>query len=208
MVELTRKDREKAEHRRLLLEAAEKVFAQKGFHAATVHEIAELAEFSVGYLYNQFENKTDLFLELVDMRAAEYIADVEERLSREEGIAGKVRTAIAAKLGFFRQHKQFFLIFTHLVTQDRTEGPVAMSERCGRRYHDYMARLAAIFAEGIAEGLFAEADPMALVLCMEGMTNSIIAYWVHGGGKEEEAATPELVQKVFLEGILARGDRE
>jgi len=207
MSELSRKDREKAEHRRLILEAAEKVFAQKGFHAATVHEIAELAEFSVGYLYNQFKGKTDLFLKLVDMRAAQYMADVEERLSREEDIVGKVRTAIAAKLEFFRQRRQFFLIFTHLVAVERGEGPVAMSQKCRERYRSYMGHLADIFAEGIAEGVFIDADPMMLVLCMEGMTNGIIAHWVHGGGKES-AATPEMVQQVFLEGVLARGDRE
>ncbi len=207
MRQLSRRDREKAEHRGLILEAAEQVFAQKGFHAATVHEIAELAEFSVGYLYNQFQNKTDLFLQLVDMRAAEYVADVEERLSRKEDAVEKVRTAIAAKLGFFRQQKQFFLIFTHLVAEERAEGPIAMSERCRDRYRDYMARLAGIFADGIAEGVFIDADPMTLVLCMEGMTNSIIAYWIHGGGKEEAAGTPELVQKIFLEGVLARGGR-
>lgn len=207
MSELSRKEREKAEHRRLMLEAAEAIFAQKGFRSATVHEIAERAEFSVGYLYNLFENKTDIFAELVDMRAAEYIAGVEERLSRQQDIVEKVRTAIAAKLDFFRQHEQFFLIFTHLVLEDGAEGPVAMPEKCRRRYRDYMAHLSGIFADGVRRGVFADADPMALVLCMEGMTNSVIAYWVHSGGKEMRGAAPEFIQKVLLEGILAEGSR-
>ena len=142
MTELSRKEREKAEHRRAILEAAEVVFAQKGFHSATVHEIAERAEFSVGYLYNMFQSKTDIFTELVDMRAAEYIADVEKRLRRQEDPLAKVRTAISAKLDFFGRHEQFFLIFAHLATEERVEGPVSMPEKCRLRYEGHMARLA------------------------------------------------------------------
>ncbi|MEY2448468.1 MAG: hypothetical protein QOH79_1944, partial [Acidimicrobiaceae bacterium] len=40
-----------------LLDAAEEVFGQKGFHDATLKEVAELAEFSVGSVYSFFENK-------------------------------------------------------------------------------------------------------------------------------------------------------
>jgi DNA-directed RNA polymerase specialized sigma24 family protein len=39
-----------------LLDAAEEVFGRKGFHATTLKEIAELAEFSVGSVYSFFDN--------------------------------------------------------------------------------------------------------------------------------------------------------
>ncbi len=206
MTELTRREREKAQHRKLMLEAAEVVFAQKGFHSATVHEVAELAEFSVGYMYNLFESKKDLFFELVDMRAAQYIAGVEERLARQEDPVEKVRTAIAAKLDFFTAHKQFFVIFSHMAAEDRAEGPVGLSEKCRLRYRDYMAHLADIFAEGVRQGVFIDVDPAAVVACMEGMTNAVIGQWVHSGGEEIEVATPEVIQRILLEGILAGGN--
>ena len=43
-----------------LLDAAEEVFGRRGFHDASIKEIAELAEFSVGSVYTFFENKDDL----------------------------------------------------------------------------------------------------------------------------------------------------
>ncbi|HMG44699.1 MAG TPA: helix-turn-helix domain-containing protein, partial [Acidimicrobiales bacterium] len=38
-----------------LLDAAEEVFGRKGFHEATLKEVAELAEFSVGSVYSFFD---------------------------------------------------------------------------------------------------------------------------------------------------------
>jgi AcrR family transcriptional regulator len=62
--------------RERLIEAATKVVARRGFHAATVDEIAEEAGFSVGALYSNFEGKDDLFLAVFDGHLRWY----EERL--------------------------------------------------------------------------------------------------------------------------------
>ncbi|MHC4592864.1 MAG: TetR/AcrR family transcriptional regulator [Planctomycetota bacterium] len=207
MTQLTRKEREKAEHRREILEAAEAVFAQKGFHEAGVQEIAGRAEFSVGYLYNLFEHKTDLYTQLIDMRAEQFISDVEERLRREEDIVAKVRTAIAARLEFFKRHERFFLIFAQLRTGERVEGPVALPENTRRLYGKYMSMLSGIFAEGIRRGLFVDVEPTLLVQCMEGMINSAVTSWIFSGGKDSSIAEAEVLQGILFRGILAGGDR-
>src|SRR3954470_14108559 len=49
-----------------LVAAATKVVASRGFHAATVDEIAREAGFSVGALYSNFDGKDDLFLAVFD----------------------------------------------------------------------------------------------------------------------------------------------
>ena len=54
--------------RRHLLEAAAIVFAQKGFHAATLDEVAAAAGFTKGAVYSNFKSKDDLFLALFDDR--------------------------------------------------------------------------------------------------------------------------------------------
>ena len=204
MSSLTRKEREKAEHRRLVLEAAEAVFARKGYHEATVQEIAEGAEFSVGSIYNLFESKTGILAELIAMRTDEFSADVEARMGRQQDVLGKVRAAIAAKLDFFRRHQQFFLIFGPFRERDRLGHAPGLPEALRQHYWDYLSRLADIFAEGIREGAFVAEEPMALALCMEGMTNAAIAYWVHSGGRGQ-LADPEVIQRVFLRGALAEG---
>ena len=48
-----------------ILDAAEQVFAAKGYVGATVREIADEAEFSVGSVYSFFDNKDELSLTLL-----------------------------------------------------------------------------------------------------------------------------------------------
>lgn len=54
--------------RGLLLDAAEKVFASRGFNGVSVEEVAEEAGFSKGAVYSNFGGKDDLFLALLDRR--------------------------------------------------------------------------------------------------------------------------------------------
>ena len=63
---LTRREREKAQHHQEILDAAVKVFAEKGFHAATLDEIAQEAEFSKAALYLYFSNKEDLLYNILN----------------------------------------------------------------------------------------------------------------------------------------------
>ena len=58
----------KARTREQLLDAAARVFAQKGLAGASVEEIAESAGYSTGALYSNFDSKEQLFLELLSAR--------------------------------------------------------------------------------------------------------------------------------------------
>ena len=59
----------KARTRELLLSAAARTFARKGFAGASVDEIAEAAGYTVGALYSNFGSKERLFVELMRSRA-------------------------------------------------------------------------------------------------------------------------------------------
>jgi AcrR family transcriptional regulator len=65
----------KARTRTLLLEAAARVFARKGYAGASVEEIAESAGFSTGALYSNFASKDELFIELLSSRGGSRLAE-------------------------------------------------------------------------------------------------------------------------------------
>jgi AcrR family transcriptional regulator len=73
---LTREDKRQANRARIL-QGARKVFGRRGYHGATIEEIADEAGLSNGAIYYNFENKEDLFLALLDEWRAELIQDVE-----------------------------------------------------------------------------------------------------------------------------------
>jgi AcrR family transcriptional regulator len=76
-------------NRGLVLAAARRVFLARGYHAATLDEIADEAGFSRGVVQSRFGNKADLFLALleerIDERAAQN-AQLAEGLTGAEGM--------------------------------------------------------------------------------------------------------------------------
>ncbi len=76
-------------NRALVLDAARRIFLARGYHAATLDEIADEAGFSRGVVQSRFGNKADLFLALLEERIAERAtqnARLAEGLSGAEGM--------------------------------------------------------------------------------------------------------------------------
>ncbi|MGP8060927.1 MAG: TetR/AcrR family transcriptional regulator [Acidimicrobiales bacterium] len=69
-------ERRRLQTRRHLLAAAAQVFGERGFHGATLEQVAAAAGFTKGAVYSNFESKEDLFLAL----AEEHVNEVLERV--------------------------------------------------------------------------------------------------------------------------------
>ena len=204
----SRKEREREVRRREVLESAEEVFAEKGFHDATVQEIAERAEFAVGTIYKMFEGKIAIYQELVEMRAREYVDQARAIIEQLDDPREKVGAIIAAKLRFFDERRRFFRIFALAASLQRSTQPQCMSEKGHQIYADYIGTVAGVFAEGIKEGVFVETDPLLLALVVEGTTNCVIARAIHTDGERPPETTPESIQQVLLHGILSERGRQ
>lgn len=72
-----------------ILDAAEQVFAENGFHRATTKAIAEQAGISEGTIYNYFENKVDLLVGI--MTRLTRLEMLEEELSAEAAAAFQIK---------------------------------------------------------------------------------------------------------------------
>jgi AcrR family transcriptional regulator len=93
--EFDRRDR-KARTRALLLEAAARVYARRGFDGATLDEVAAEAGFTKGAVYSHFGSKENLLLALsAQQRAAQLAEQLElfdrDRASPERPLAGSAR---------------------------------------------------------------------------------------------------------------------
>jgi AcrR family transcriptional regulator len=78
------RDEQVERNRRLLLEAARRVFLARGYASASVDAIAEEAGFSKGVVYSHFDSKADMFLALLEARISER-AEQNEQLAEQLG---------------------------------------------------------------------------------------------------------------------------
>ena len=78
-----RRKREKEMRKSSIIDAAEKVFFQKGFEAATMDDVAEKAELSKGTLYLYFSSKEDLYMAITH-RSFEIMIDLFQKAVNEQ----------------------------------------------------------------------------------------------------------------------------
>src|SRR5262245_39035003 len=76
-----RRERERQETRKRLLDAARELFVELGYDAVTMRKVAEKAEYSATAIYHHFEDKKALLRELCDQ-------DFGELAKRFVGFAG------------------------------------------------------------------------------------------------------------------------
>jgi AcrR family transcriptional regulator len=81
---MSRKETQERTRERVVAAAA-KVFARRGYHRATVDEIASEAGFTIGALYSNFSGKEDLFLAIADRQVKERVAEVTAMGDAAEG---------------------------------------------------------------------------------------------------------------------------
>jgi TetR/AcrR family fatty acid metabolism transcriptional regulator len=93
-----------------LLHAARTVFAQKGFHDATIEEIAEAAQVAKGTVYLYYKSKKELYLEALRFGIEILNQELETRSTQPGTFEEKLRRLTASKLAFFDANRDFFRI--------------------------------------------------------------------------------------------------
>ncbi len=73
-----------------ILNAAMKLFTEKGFHASSMAELAKEAGMSVGHIYHYFENKDAIIEAIVDKDVAEVMVVMDEFSRAEDPVAAMI----------------------------------------------------------------------------------------------------------------------
>ena len=146
MARLTRAER-RQQTRARLLDAAGEVFARRGFHAATVDEVADAAGYTKGAVYSNFANKDELVLALLDERVAAQLEQIEALYAIESSeelraaMRGRTEQEFAAARDFGVLMAEFSLY--------AMRHPAAQAE-LAKRYRQLRGRLAELITERYA----------------------------------------------------------
>jgi AcrR family transcriptional regulator len=199
-----RKQRERRQHREEILSAALGLFADKGYHDVSMHEIADAAEFATGTLYNFFRSKEDLFFELLAscaegglaliLPALEGPGDERQRLARFIRLHERIAVEQAAGIRLFLRESRGGHLRGPRVEAKEKE----IDERV-------ISRLSAVIAAGVRKGLFNAVDPVVTAKCLSATLESMILADPQAADLKGDLRK---VEAVFFRGIVKSSARK
>ncbi|MGH7281944.1 MAG: TetR/AcrR family transcriptional regulator [Polyangiaceae bacterium] len=189
-------------YRNAILDAAEQIFAERGFHAARIQDIAERGGFAVGTVYKHFEQKEDVLRALMVERMDNMQAALEEREGDPPGFEDKLVVKLGRLFGYVEMHRAFYRIALEngLFGVVSTGSPLDEKDRV--KLGAFKTRMADLIHEGIDEGILANAEPGLLSSLLFGTVRAFSMGAFELGESPEEKA--RLIVDLFMNGAKKR----
>ncbi len=198
----SRREREKALRRELVLQAAERVFGRRPFHESTMQMVAAEAELGMQSLYEQFPSKQALYEAVVLQRAHTFQARLEEELERVSDPVEQLTAAARLRARMFTETPAFLPVYLAEVMRSNWGVQSRSSRRISRVIRATWRRLEEIAARAIAENRVREEDPAFLVhLFHDALTAALYARRKHP--EEDIEKCVERAMRAFLHGTAA-----
>ena len=100
----------KTNKKNLILNTSQKLFAQFGLTKVTTDEIAREASVSKATIYKYFDNKNEIFQDIVQIEFAQLLTAITEAVDRETTVTGKFRAHLLTKIENLRNLINFYRV--------------------------------------------------------------------------------------------------
>jgi len=142
----TIRDEQRALTRARLLDAARRVFARRGYHGASLDEIAREAGATTGAIYSNFAGKEDLFLALFEEHVASQNRKYREIFNRGQNLEERSRGGADDWMAFLHDEPDSFPLMIEFWSY------AIRDPKLRRRYAARLAAFRQTFAELIEQG--------------------------------------------------------
>ena len=170
----SKREKQKEERRKQILEAALLVFSQRGFHATNVSDVAAQAGVSQGTIYWYFESKEELFTAALLSFFEDFEQEMVTTLDACESASEKLRALGKSMEDFAEGAAGLLMLFLGYWASSPNR------EEMGRFWVDLLVEfkdtLAGIIEEGIKNGEFKPVDAESLVWALMAAYDGLAAY--------------------------------
>ncbi len=201
-------------YRQLVLEAAERVFARKGYDEARIGEIAEQSGISLQTLYSVFPGKADIYRAIQESGDEALHAGALDAARKERDPLAALLAGLRSTTLYFLEHPDFLRMRLH---GGFTWGTEAMAASNVGRTESWRAAFELLLGACelcVNDGLFVGRPPELIARTILSMQQVELAHWLQGGMEGDLArvardleAQVERAFRVDLDGMEGRSDR-
>jgi AcrR family transcriptional regulator len=175
-------------YRELVLDSAERVFSERGFHASRMEEVAAEAGVSLSTVYAAFPSKRALFDALHETRGRAFLARLEPALSAGEPALVCLRRAVASFVDWLSEHRDYL----HVDLREGRSWAIGDVET-SRTFQAGIGLWTRLAARGIEEGVFEDDDPRLLATTAFAIMQVQLAYLLERG---ERLPNQEIAERI------------
>jgi len=192
---------------RRILHAAEKLFAERGFSAASMSAIAKKAGVSKANIYHHFPTKDDLYravIRLASEAVREMIADIE---SDHEPLTTRLPRFAEAHLNGFLEHSDLARLVLTEILMDTPRRSRELAEGGFARNFGLLTRV--IRSAQKTGELRKDADPAAVAVMVIAanlfffLNRDVLRHYKEFGYADDPARYAKTVAKILLDGVKA-----
>jgi TetR/AcrR family fatty acid metabolism transcriptional regulator len=190
----------KSEKYHIILEAAIKVFAERGFFQSTVAQIARKAGVADGTIYLYFENKEDILLQFFAYKTRQIFDKFQKVVTKSDTAETKLRNLVSSHLKEYQDNMEMAIVFQAETRQVRQSEAIKSHIReISRKYRELVGE---IVEEGQREGVMRKDLYIGLVKTyITGAIEEVINAWVLANGKYNLESMAEPLVELYLKGI-------
>lgn len=155
----------------LITGSAIKVFADKGFDAASMREIAEKAGVTKPMIYYYFKNKEDLYLYLLDGDLSKLNQETVAVLALPISSCEKLQLFVKRFVTHLRKNQDT----SEFVVREIIRGHKTANELTDKYFSKMYSALVEVIDEGIEDGSFKTLDPQATAISVIGIINDFFS---------------------------------
>ncbi len=184
-----------------ILTAAQKVFAEKGFHEATISEVAKVAGVSEATIYEYFSNKEALLFSIPLETTRRGYEQAEYHLKLIKGAGNKLRASIYLYLQFYQDNPDYAAVIMLILKQNRKfQGTEAY-----KLIVEGFQGIVQILEDGIKSNeLRSDINPYLVRSVILGTIEHLVTNWLLTGRPEELLDSVDPLCDFIMEGIEQR----
>ncbi|MDF1726234.1 MAG: TetR/AcrR family transcriptional regulator [Sulfitobacter sp.] len=183
-----------SERMQAILDQGSMLFAEKGYDATSMRDIAAAAGVSKALLYHHFASKDEIYARVSFYATNNLYSFVEERLPADGTAEEKLRAYMTAAATFFAEHRSAWTAASNAFWSDPDRH--RLETRVARR-RQFEQRLRDIIREGTESGEFGPVDPaMAGRLILSGIN------WMHRWFDPDRGLTAEEIVNQYADIVL------
>jgi AcrR family transcriptional regulator len=159
-----------------ILDAAEKIFGERGIHNGSLREIADEAGFSAAAIYTFFENKQHLLSETLTRRGDELLPVIRAAAEKDRPPLERLHLLVDDSITFFDERPYFRLLMRQVRGGATITGPAlaTFADRVNVRFEEALNLIAGIVEDGQARGEIRDGSGRALAHLYSVLLNEFI----------------------------------